>query len=167
MTTCPELEKLLIAVAEHDADALAHLRTCPDCAFLAEEHRQLEKDLFRLADPLPPPDFVHSVMARVALEPAPARVELRTGLTILAITLMGATLAFVASHGNLGLLGTRAASAVLAWRNLFFAVSEALAAVWSTAAVPMVVTMVGLVLVSTLGLRRLASHRVVEAQIRP
>jgi hypothetical protein len=167
VTTCPELEKLLIAVAEHDADALAHLRTCPDCAFLAEEHRQLEKDLFRLADPLPPPDFVHSVMARVALEPAPARVELRTGLTILAITLMGATLAFVASHGNLGLLGTRAASAVLAWRNLFFAVSEALAAVWSTAAVPMVVTMVGLVLVSTLGLRRLASHRVVEAQIRP
>jgi len=167
MNACPELEKLLIAVAEHDADALAHLRTCPDCAFLAEEHRQLEKDLFRLADPLPPPDFVHSVMARVALEPAPARVELRTGLTILAITLMGAILAFVASHGNLGLLGTRAASAVLAWRNLFFAVSEALAAVWSTAAVPMVVTMVGLVLVSTLGLRRLASHRVVEAQIRP
>ena len=59
-------------------------------------------------------------MARVALEPAPVRVELRTGLSILAVTLMGATLAFVATHGNLGLLGTRAASAVVAWRNLFF-----------------------------------------------
>jgi anti-sigma factor RsiW len=167
VNACPELETLLIAVAEHDADALAHLRTCPDCAFLAEEHRQLEKDLFRLADPLPPPDFVQSVMARVALEPAPARVELRTGLSILAVTLMGATLAFVATHGNLGLLGTRAASSVVAWRTVFFAASEALAAIWSTAALPTVVAMVGLVLASTLGLRRLAAHRVVEARVRP
>ena len=109
MNACPELETLLVGVAEHDADALAHIKTCPDCAFIAEQHRQLEKDLFRLADPMPPPDFVQSVMARVALEPAPTRVELRTGLSILAVTLMGAVLAFVAAHGNLGLLGTRAA----------------------------------------------------------
>jgi len=164
---CPELETLMVAVAEHDAEALAHLRSCPGCAVLAEEHRQLEKDLARLVDPMPPPDFVHTVMARVALEPAPARVELRTGLSILAVTLMGATLAFVAAHGNLGLLGTRAASAVVAWRNLFFAASEALSAIWSTAALPMVITMAGLVIVSTLGVRRLAAHRVVEAQVRP
>ena len=167
MNACPELETLLVGVAEHDAEALAHLKTCPDCAFMAEQHRQLEKDLFRLADPMPPVDFVQSVMAKVALEPAPARVELRTGLSILALTLMGATLAFVATHGNLGILGTRAASAVLAWRTLFFAVSEALAALWSTAALPVVVSMVGLVLASTLGLRRLAAHRVVEAEVRP
>ena len=167
MNSCPELETLMVAAAEYDAEALAHLRSCPDCAFLAEEHRQLEKDLTRLVDPLPPADFVQSVMARVALEPAPARVELRTGLSILAVTLMGATLAFVAAHGNLGLLGTRAASAVVAWRNLIYGLSEALAAVWSTAAVPMVVTMAGLVVVSTLGVRRLAAHRVVEAQVRP
>jgi anti-sigma factor RsiW len=167
VNACPELETLLAAAAEHDAEALAHLRTCPDCAAFAEEHRQLEKDLFRLADPLPPPDFVQSVMARVALEPAPARVEMRTGLSILALTLMGATLAFVAAHGNLGLLGTRAASAVVAWRTLFFAASEALAAIWSTAALPVVVSMVGLVLASTLGVRRLAAHRVVEVEVRP
>lgn len=167
MNACPELETLLIGAAEHDADALAHLRTCPDCAALAEQHRQLEKDLFRLADPLPPVNFVQSVMARVALEPAPSRVELRTGFTILAVTLMAAVLAFVATHGNLGLLGTRAASSVVVWRNLFFAVSEALAAIWSTAALPMVVAMAGLVVVSTLGVRRLAAHRVVEAQVRP
>jgi hypothetical protein len=164
---CPELETLMVAAAEYDAEALAHLRSCPDCAFLAEEHRQLEKDLGRLVDPLPPPEFVQSVMARVSLEPAPTRVELRTGLSILAVTLMGATLAFVATHGNLGLLGTHAASGVVAWRNLFFAVSEALAAIWSTAALPTVVAMAGLVVVSTLGLRRLAAHRVVEAQVRP
>jgi hypothetical protein len=167
VNACPELETLLVGVAEHDAEALAHIKTCPDCAFIAEQHRQMEKDLFRLADPMPPVDFVQSVMARVALEPAPARVELRTGFTILAVTLMGAVLAFVATHGNLGLLGTHAASAVVVWRNLFFAASEALAAIWSTAALPTVVAMAGLVVVSTLGVRRLAAHRVVEAQVRP
>ena len=167
MNACPELETLLVGVAEHDADALAHIKTCPDCAFVAEQHRQLEKDLFRLADPMPPVNFVQSVMARVALEPAPARVELRTGFSILAVTLMGAVLAFVAAHGNLGLLGTRTASSVVTWRNLFYAASEALAAIWSTAALPTVVAMVGLILVSTLGVRRLAAHRVVEAQVRP
>jgi hypothetical protein len=167
VNACPELETLMVGVAEHDADALAHLKTCPDCAFIAEQHRQMEKDLFRLADPMPPLDFVPSVMARVALEPAPVRVELRTGLSILAVTLMGAILAFVAAHGNLGLLGTRAASSVVAWRNLFFAASEALAAIWSTAALPTVVAMAGLVIVSTLGVRRLAAHRVVEARVRP
>ena len=167
MNACPELETLLVGVAEHDADALAHLKTCPDCAAIAEEHRQLEKDLFRLADPMPPVDFVQSVMVRVALEPAPTRVELRTGLSILAVTLMGAVLAFVSAHGNLGLLGTRAASSVVAWRNLFFAASEALAAIWSTAALPTVLAMAGLVVVSTLGVRRLAAHRVVEARVRP
>jgi len=167
VNACPELETLLVGVAEHDADALAHIKTCPDCAFVAEQHRQLEKDLFRLADPMPPVNFVQSVMARVALEPAPARVELRTGFSILAVTLMGAVLAFVAAHGNLGLLGTRAASSVLAWRNLFFAASEALAAIWSTAALPTVVAMAGLIVVSTLGVRRLAAHRVVEARVRP
>jgi hypothetical protein len=167
VNACPELETLLVGVAEHDAEALAHVKTCPDCAFIAEQHRQMEKDLFRLADPMPPPDFVQSVMARVALEPAPTRVELRTGLSILAVTLMGAVLAFVAAHGNLGLLGTRAANSVVAWRNLFFAASEALAAIWTTAAVPTVVAMIGLILVSTLGVRRLAAHRVVEARVRP
>src|SRR5678816_3955811 len=149
MNACPELENLLIGVAEHDADTLAHLRTCPDCAAVAEQHGQLEKDLFRLADPLPPVNFVQSVMARVALVRAPVRVELRTGFTILAVTLMAAVLAFVATHGNLGVLGTRAASSVVAWRNLFYAASEALAAIWSTAALPMVVTMAGLIVVST------------------
>jgi anti-sigma factor RsiW len=167
VNACPELETLLIGAAEHDETALAHLRSCPACAALAEQHRQMEKDLFRLADPLPPVDFVQSVMARVALEPAPVRVELRTGFSILAVTLMGAVLAFVAAHGNLGLLGTRAASAVVAWRNLFFAASEALAAIWSTAALPTVVAMAGLVVVSTLGVRRLAAHRIVEARVRP
>ena len=57
-----ELELLLKELAPTDA-----LR-----AQLLEEHRQLEKDLLRLADPMPPADFVHAVMAKVATAPARA-----------------------------------------------------------------------------------------------
>jgi hypothetical protein len=164
---CPELETLALAAAEHDADALAHLRACPSCALLVEQHRQLEKDLFRLVDPLPPPDLVARVMARVAREPAPVRLELKTGLSILAVALMAVTLSFVASHGHIGLLGTRAADMVLTWRNLLFGASEGLRALWTTAAIPLVLTMVGLVVMSVLGLRRVAGQRVVEAEVVP
>jgi len=164
---CPELEALILAQSEHDPDALAHLRDCRACAALVEEHRQLEKDLFRLVDPLPPPDLVARVMARVAAEPAPVRLELKTALSILAVALMAAVLTFVANHGNIGLLGLRAASGVVAWRHLFMGVGDALAAIWSTAALPFVVAMTGLVISSVWGLRRLAAHRVVEVEVRP
>jgi hypothetical protein len=167
VNACPELETLALAAAEHDADALAHLRACPSCALLVEQHRQLEKDLFRLVDPLPPPDLVARVMARVAREPAPVRLELKTGLSILAVALMAVTLSFVASHGHIGLLGTRAADMVLTWRNLLFGASEGLRALWTTAAIPLVLTMVGLVVTSVLGLRRVAGQRVVEAEVVP
>jgi hypothetical protein len=162
---CPELEALVLAQSEHDPDALAHLRNCPDCAAQVEEHRQLEKDLFRLVDPLPPPDLVFQVMARVAAEPAPIRMELRTGASIVALALMAAVLSFVASHGNIGLLGVRAASGVVAWRNLIFGAGEAMAAIWSTAALPFVVAMAGTVMCSVWGVRRLAAHRVVEVEV--
>jgi len=164
---CPELEALILAQSEHDPDALAHLRGCPACAVLVEEHRQLEKDLFRLVDPLPPPDLVARVMARVSAEPAPVRLELKTAMSILSLALMAAVLTFVANHGNIGLLGVRAASGVVAWRHLFMGVGDAMAAIWSTAALPFVVAMTGLVISSVWGLRRLAAHRVVEAEVRP
>jgi hypothetical protein len=162
---CPELEALVLAQSEHDPDALAHLRNCPDCAALVEDHRQ--QDLFRLVDPLPPPDLVSRVMARVAAEPAPVRLEMKTALSILALALMAAVLTFVANHGNIGLLGARAASGVVAWRHLLMGAGEAMTAIWSTAALPFVVAMAGLVISSVWGLRRLAAHRVVEVEVRP
>ena len=58
--TDTELEALLAELAPTQAE-----RTT-----LLEEHRQLEKDLLRLADPLPPPDFLANVMSRVAVAPA-------------------------------------------------------------------------------------------------
>lgn len=69
---CPDLEVLFIELEAGHGPALEHAEGCPLCAAVLEEHRQLEKDLFRLADPLPPPDLVHQVMARVAASPAPA-----------------------------------------------------------------------------------------------
>ena len=47
-----------------EGPALEHAEHCPLCTAIIEEHRLLEKDLCRLADPLPPPDLVHKVMAR-------------------------------------------------------------------------------------------------------
>lgn len=165
MNGCPELEALILAQFDHDPDAAAHLRGCPDCATLVEQHRQMEKDLFRLVDPLPPPDLVARVMTRVAAEPAPVRVEMKTAFSIFAVTLMAAVLTFVANHGNIGLLGVRAASGVITWRHLLLGVSEGLGAIWTTAALPFVAVMAGLLLCSVWGLRRLAAHRVVE--VRP
>ena len=55
--TCPELETLFVGIAEGDETVLAHAAECPACSALLEEDRQLEKDLFRIQDPLPPPDF--------------------------------------------------------------------------------------------------------------
>ena len=55
----PELNALLAELADSD-EARDEL---------IEEHRQLEKDLLRLVDPLPPHDFVQSVMKKVAATP--------------------------------------------------------------------------------------------------
>ncbi len=82
MNGCPELEALVLAQSEHDPDALAHLRSCPDCAAQVEEHRQLEKDLFRLVDPLPPADLVvpgDGPGGRSSRRPV--RVELKTAVS--------------------------------------------------------------------------------------
>src|SRR2546430_11594113 len=52
--SCPDLEQIFEELAEGKGPALEHARGCPLCAEILEEHRQLEKDLFRLADPMPP-----------------------------------------------------------------------------------------------------------------
>ena len=56
---CPDLEVLFGEMAEGSGPALEHAGTCHLCQAVIEEHRQLEKDLYRLVDPLPPPSFVH------------------------------------------------------------------------------------------------------------
>jgi len=164
---CPDLETLLFDQAAGSGESLEHARTCPACAALLEEHRQLEKDLFRVADPLPPVDLVARVMHRVAAEPMPLRAEMRVGLPILAATLMAAVLSFVATRGPIGLLGASAARALVSWANTLSGVGNAIHAAWSTTAVPLALSLSAVLLLSLVGLRRVAPPRTVEIEVIP
>jgi len=164
---CPDLETLLFDQAAGSGEALEHARTCSACSALLEEHRQLEKDLFRLADPLPPVDLVAQVMQRVAAEPAPLRAEIRVGLPILAATMMAAVLSFVATRGPIGLLGASAARALVSWASTLSGLGNALHAAWSTTAVPLALSLSAVLLLSLVGLRRLAPPRTVEIEVIP
>ena len=72
MNGCPGSRPSSSAQSEHDPDALAHLRQLPRLRRTqVEEHRRLEKDLFRLVDPLLLRTSCPRVMARVAAASQP------------------------------------------------------------------------------------------------
>ncbi len=145
----PELEQLLKELAPDEASR----------AELLEAHRQLEKDLLRLADPPPPPDFLAGVMARVATAPPRpvSRAETWAAAAVVLGTLALAAVTFLVSGGATGGFGLAVASLVLTLRDGVVAFGSALAAVWTTAALPTVVAL-SLMLVATLGaLRRLSA----------
>jgi predicted anti-sigma-YlaC factor YlaD len=164
---CPDLETLLLGHAEGSGEFTEHVAACPSCAAMLEEHRQLEKDLFRLVDPLPPSDLVALVMRRVAAEPLPVRAEMRVGLSILAATLMAAVLSFVATHGPIGLLGASAARAMVSWKTTFLGLNNAVQVTWSTTTVPLAVCLSFVLFLSLVGLRRVAPARTVEIEVLP
>lgn len=155
---CPELEALFLGIEEGNPDTLAHARGCPDCAAILEEHRQLEKDLFRLVDPLPPADFTQKVMSKVASAPAPASAELKAGLSILVVSVsLFVTFLFTGGR-SVGDVGVGLAHALLRAQAVVVAVGSALQALWGTAALPVIVAAL-LVLASSLyGLRKLAGN---------
>ncbi|MDY7230989.1 hypothetical protein [Hyalangium rubrum] len=157
-TECPDLEVLFTELEEGTGPALEHAASCPLCSAMLEEHRQLEKDLYRLADPLPPPTLVASVMARVATEPPPLRRELWSGLTILVASL-GVGLALLISNDTaLSRLGTALASWVMDSKALFQGLASGANALWHTAAGPVTALLVFLLLASLFGLKRLAGN---------
>ena len=162
---CPDLETLLVSQVDGSGDCQEHVSSCPNCAALLEEHRQLEKDLFRLVDPLPPADLVARVMQRVAAEPQPLRAEIRVGLSILAATLMAAVLSFVATHGPIGLLGAAAARSLVSWKTTLFGLNSAVQVAWSTTTVPLAVSLSLILFLSLVGLRRVAPARSVEIEV--
>jgi hypothetical protein len=162
---CPDFETLLFSQLDGSTDCAEHLASCARCAALVEEHRQLEKDLFRLVDPPPPTDLVARVMERVAAEPLPLRAEIRVGLPILAATLMAAVLSFVATRGSIGLVGATTARALLAWKSTFFHLSSAMQVAWSTTTVPLAVCLSLVLFLSLVGLRRVAPARTVEIEV--
>lgn len=122
-----ELEALLEELAPNDTAR----------AQLLEEHRQLEKDLLRLADPLPPPDFVHKVMAKVATAPAraPAKGEVLLAAAIVGAALAASVFAFgtAGEFGNIGTIGLTFTRLFLQLRDTIVGVGSGLTAIWRTA----------------------------------
>lgn len=142
-----ELEALLNELAPTEAER----------ALLLEEHRQLEKDLLRLADPLPPPDFLANVMTRVAEAPARplSRADVWSAVAIVGVALALAVAALLASGGVTGGFGLAVASLVVMLREGLIAFGSAIQALWTTAALPTAVGLSLLLVAVLTGFRRL------------
>lgn len=141
-----ELERLLLESAPNEGDREA----------LREAHRQLEKDLLRLADPLPPPDFLNKVMAKVEAEPKrlPAS-EIRSAVFIAFAALAASVVAFVSSGASPDGVAVSFAQTFVSAREVLVGFASGLAAVWRTAGLPLSVTLAAVVMVSLVGFRRL------------
>jgi hypothetical protein len=164
MSDCPELDELFAELAEGSGPALTHAKSCAHCAELLEDHRQLEKDLFRLADPLPPADFVNQVMAKVAAAPTSLRTELIAGLSIFVATAVLAVLVLVLGDPQLGSVGVKLASQLVQLKAVAIAVMSAVFALWNAAAIPIAAGMTALVVASLMGLRRLTRVELIAAE---
>lgn len=144
-----ELEALLRELAPTEAERAA----------LLEEHRQLEKDLLRLADPLPPPDFLQKVMTKVAEAPARplSRADVWSAVAIIGAALSLALVAWVAGGGAVGSgsFGLALAAFVVKLREGLVATGTALNALWSTAALPTVLGLSLLLVAALAAIRRL------------
>ena len=147
--TDTELEALLAELAPSEAERAA----------LLEEHRQLEKDLLRLADPRPPPDFLANVMSRVAVAPARplSRADVWSAVAIVGVTVSLAVVALLVSGGVTGGFGLALASVVVKLREALVAGGSALLALWTTAALPTVVALSLLLAATLTAFRRLVS----------
>ena len=147
--TDTELEALLAELAPGEAER----------ATLLEEHRQLEKDLLRLADPMPPPDFLANVMSRVAVAPARplSRADVWSAVAIVGVTVSLAVVALLVSGGVTGGFGLALASVVVKLREALVAGGSALLALWTTAALPTVVALSLLLAATLTAFRRLVS----------
>lgn len=162
---CPDLEQLFTELEAGEGPALDHAAECAACASILEDHRLMEQDLYRLADPLPPPSLVVSVMARVAEEPVPQRREVWSGVLIL-LTSLAVGLGYLLTNDRaLGRLGTALASAVVDGRVFLEGLLSGAHALWSTAGLAVAGTLAFLLLTSLYGLKRLAGgpHTLSEA----
>ena len=151
----PELEALLAELAPTESERV----------FLLEEHRQLEKDLLRLADPLPPPDFLANVMSRVAEAPARplSRTDVWSAVAIIGVTMSLAVIALLVSGGVTGGFGLALASMVVKLREALVASGSALLALWTTAALPTVVGLSLLLAATLTAFRRLVQPAPLKA----
>jgi predicted anti-sigma-YlaC factor YlaD len=163
---CPDIEVLLAEVAEGSGPLLEHARGCEHCSAILEEHRQLEKDLFRLADPLPPPDFTHLVMARVAAQRAPMHLNVAVGLAI-AVTAFGLGIfTLVSTGGGVSTVGALAGSALITAKSFWVGTQKAVSLLWAAEALPMAVSLFIVLLICLFALKRLVGDSRVFSEAR-
>jgi predicted anti-sigma-YlaC factor YlaD len=153
---CPDLEALFADLAEGKGASLEHAKECPACSAMLEEHAEMEKELFRLSDPLPPASFVPGVMARIAASPQPARRELWAGMAVLSVALTAVAAAIFSQPDAVGHFGVAAAEAARNGANFLVGFEESLSLVWRHAAIPVMALASALLMGSLFGLRKLA-----------
>lgn len=143
-----ELETMLATLSPEERDALL------------EEHRQLEKDLLRLADPLPPADFVHRVMEKVATAPAPAPApkEIALAALIMVSALAAGVLAFVSQGAGFEGLALTFKNLFVHLRFMLVGLGSALEAIWHTAAVPLAVALMAMLFTSVAALKKIGTE---------
>jgi hypothetical protein len=154
--TCPDIEVLFTELAEGKGPALDHAKSCEACAAVLAEHQEMEKELFRLTDPLPPASFVPGVMARIAAAPAPARRELWSGMAVLSVALTAVAAALFSQPNAVGHFGAVTAEAARNGANLLLGLGESLSLVWHYGAVPVMAVVSALLMGSLFGLKKLA-----------
>lgn len=154
---CPEPERLALDLDAGQEWALTHLEHCEDCAAILEEHRLLERELFRAMDPAPPADFVSRVMVRVEQAPAPPRTELLVGGMIFLSSLAALGMIIWTSVPSLGAFSLDTVDRVLARGRWVEGVAEALTTVWSVAGPSLLLVSVLTLVFASLGLRKLAA----------
>jgi hypothetical protein len=143
-----------------ELDAMLAELSPEERAALLEEHRQLEKDLLRLADPLPPADFVHRVMQKVATAPAPAPAAKDIALAVvITVGAMAAGLAAFATRGvGLDGLGLSIAGFVVHLKYLLAGLGSGFEALWRTAAVPLAVGLATMLIASFAALKKIGTE---------
>lgn len=156
--SCPQIEQLLIEQAEGRGPALEHARLCERCSQLLEEHRQLERELFRLSDPFPPLDFTRQVMAKVAAQPAPMRINLGVGLAIAAIAFALGLIALVAAGAGPSTVGSLIGSTLIIAKSLWVGSQKSVSLLWATESLPMAISLFAILLICVFALRRLVAH---------
>lgn len=156
-TRCPDPERLALDLEEGQAWAFTHLEHCEACAALLEEHRLLERELFRAMDPAPPVDFVRSVMVRVEQAPAPPRTELLVGAMIFITALIALGTLVWTSAPSLGALSLETVGRAVERGRWLEGVAAASSTIWSVAGPALVVLSVLTLVFASLGLRKLSA----------
>jgi hypothetical protein len=159
LNRCPDLELLFQDLVQGNGPSLEHARSCERCSSVLEEHRQLEKDLYRLADPLPPPNFTSLVMARLAAHQAPIGLNVFLGFGILAVALGLGAFTLISGGAGASTLGIFAGSTLLAAKSLWVGAGRVTSILWSTAAIPMTVSLSLVLAICLFALKRLMVDR--------